>query len=78
MSLICLRHPRYDGAERPVLSCTTCCTLFIARLKERVQQGRAGEIDTTKWLEEKKLEAEARFARVSMSEEKKRLEPGLR
>ena len=31
--LICIRHPRYEGGHAPDLSCKTCCSIFIERIK---------------------------------------------
>ncbi len=31
--LICLSHPKYDGHDAPVLSCKTCCGIFIGQIK---------------------------------------------
>jgi hypothetical protein len=32
--LICLHHPKYTGKDSPVLSCKTCCGIFIGQIKE--------------------------------------------
>lgn len=56
MNLICFRHPDYDGTSSPVLSCKTCCSLFLAELKRRNAAGKP--VDTTQWLEEKTKLAE--------------------
>ncbi len=56
MNLICFRHPDYVGTSSPVLSCKTCCSLFLAELKARNAAGQS--MDTTQWLEEKTKLAE--------------------
>ena len=56
MNLICFRHPDYKGASSPVLSCKTCCGLFLTELKRRNAAGNP--MDTTKWLAEKTKMAE--------------------
>ena len=32
--LICLQHPKYAGKESPVLSCKTCCGIFVSQIRE--------------------------------------------
>jgi len=31
--IYCFKHPSYDGNDSPVLSCKTCCGIFVATLK---------------------------------------------
>ncbi len=31
-SLICIKHPKYDGIEAPDLSCKACCAKYIAQV----------------------------------------------
>jgi hypothetical protein len=33
-NIVCLRHPRYDGVDSPDLSCKTCCSKFVAKIRE--------------------------------------------
>lgn len=33
-SISCIKHPRYNGKTSPVLSCKTCCSLFIHNIKK--------------------------------------------
>lgn len=35
MTLICFQHPSYKGTTGPVLSCKTCCSLFVQHLKHQ-------------------------------------------
>ena len=37
--LICLQHPKYTGKDSPVLSCKTCCGIFIGQIKEENNKG---------------------------------------
>lgn len=55
--LVCIKHPKYDGKESPVLSCKTCCSTFVAALKAR--SGGAERVDPYKWLAEKAKAAQA-------------------
>lgn len=32
-NLICMSHPKYNGKDSPVLSCKTCCSIFIQLIK---------------------------------------------
>jgi hypothetical protein len=36
--IICFRHPHYDGKESPVLTCKTCCGIFVTSMKEKMAQ----------------------------------------
>ena len=56
-NLVCFRHPDYDGKERPQLSCKACCSIFVHALKERVHSGQTAEVDTKKWIDEKRDQA---------------------
>lgn len=53
---ICIRHPKYDGIPPPVLSCKTCCSRFVAAIKERSANDK---IDPYKWLADKARAAES-------------------
>jgi hypothetical protein len=47
MNLICFRHPEYQGTSSPVLSCKTCCTIFLAVLKTQAEaKGTATPVET--------------------------------
>jgi hypothetical protein len=37
MNLICFSHPSYQGTSSPVLSCKTCCSIFLATLKRQTE-----------------------------------------
>jgi len=50
--VVCIRHPKYEGKESPVLSCKTCCSIFIAAIKAKQPQQ-----DINEWLEQKVREA---------------------
>jgi hypothetical protein len=32
--IICIRHPKYDGKSKPVLSCNMCCIISVEVYKE--------------------------------------------
>jgi hypothetical protein len=36
--LICFNHPQYNGKDSPVLTCKTCCGIFVTSMKEKVAQ----------------------------------------
>jgi len=36
-NIVCIKHPRYKGKGTPVLSCKTCCSLFIALMQAKNQ-----------------------------------------
>jgi hypothetical protein len=65
-AVICFRHPRYDGKERPVLACKTCCSIFITTLKARVSDGQSVEFDPRAWLDDKRREAEEAGRRAAV------------
>lgn len=67
MNLICIRHPHYDGNSSPVLTCKTCCSLYIAAVKEKNGMSSPGQKPASEsdWLKEKKREAEAAMAKRS-------------
>ena len=55
---ICIKHPKYNGLESPVLSCSTCCSLYVHAIKEskvnKISELK-NEIDSTKsWIEKKR------------------------
>ena len=39
-NLVCIRHRDYDGKEPPVLSCKTCCKLYIDLIREDHKKGQ--------------------------------------
>jgi hypothetical protein len=55
MKVICIRHPKYSGKESPVLSCKTCCGIFIAEIKARSTDGEI--FQPAEWLDKKAKEA---------------------
>ena len=60
-NLYCFKHPQYRGDGAPVLSCKTCCGIFIALVKEQNAQAQAPQ-NPKDWLAEKAREAQAKFA----------------
>ena len=56
MKVICFKHPEYLGTSSPVLSCKTCCGIFVTEIKARNASGQTQ--DTYRWIAEKKREAE--------------------
>lgn len=60
-NVYCFKHPEYRGEGTPVLSCKTCCGIFISLIKE--QNASAQPAMTPKdWIAEKTREAQAKFA----------------
>lgn len=55
MKLVCIKHPKYDGNTSPVLSCKTCCGIFIGVIKERSASRQ--NADAYKWIEDKVRQA---------------------
>jgi hypothetical protein len=53
MKVICFRHPDYVGSAAPVLSCKTCCSLFLAELKRQHAEKGAAPVNPSQWLDEK-------------------------
>lgn len=51
LNLACFRHRKYDGTQPPVLSCKTCCKMYIDTIRE--EQTKA----TDKIIEKKKDQA---------------------
>ena len=37
--LICFKHKTYDGTSAPVISCKTCCSIFLKSVKENRDAG---------------------------------------
>jgi hypothetical protein len=52
-NLVCIKHPKYEGKGTPVLSCKTCCGLYIAEIK-RLNPPKENIND---WLDRKAREA---------------------
>jgi len=36
--VICFRHPHYDGKDSPILTCKTCCGIFVTAMKAKMVQ----------------------------------------
>ena len=61
MNLICFKHRDYNGGSAPVLSCNTCCKIFVEEIKSH--HTRATEdFEPAEWLKQKSLEARAAIA----------------
>lgn len=60
MNIVCIRHPHYTGSSSPVLTCKTCCSLYISAVKEKNHGSMSTqEVDKEgNWLQEKKQEIE--------------------
>lgn len=54
--VVCIKHPKYDGKESPVLSCKTCCSTFVAAIKAR---SGTDKVDPYQWLADKAKAAQA-------------------
>ena len=59
-NLVCLQHPHYDGVAAPELSCKTCCSIFISKIKENNRKARGQ--NTREWLDEKVKSKDRRSA----------------
>lgn len=33
-NIACFKHPQYKGHSAPDLSCKTCCSMFVSRIRE--------------------------------------------
>jgi hypothetical protein len=51
--LVCILHPKYEGKESPVLSCKTCCGIFVAQIRAK----QSANFDAARWMAEKAAEA---------------------
>jgi len=47
-SISCIKHPQYDGKSSPILSCKTCCALFIHNIKITREEEKKTEDDASK------------------------------
>ena len=56
-NLVCFKHPQYRGVDSPVLSCKTCCSIFIAAVKEQ-NAALSTELSPADWLKGKEREAQ--------------------
>lgn len=57
--LICIKHPDYDGQASPVLSCKSCCKIYIAEIKKLQFTSK---FNSSGWL--KQLESQKRRAQT--------------
>ena len=44
MKIICIKHPKYDVHSAPILSCKTCCNMFILSLKEENKHKHSNQV----------------------------------
>lgn len=59
--IVCLRHPLYRGTTQPDLSCKTCCTRYIAKIRDgRPEVER--EFDAYEWIENKTKDRRRAFS----------------
>jgi len=61
MSLICFKHRGYNGSTAPILSCNTCCKIFVEEIKSHHTRGTE-DFKPAEWLKQKSLEARAAIA----------------
>ena len=47
LNLVCFRHREYNGSEPPVLSCKTCCKIYIDSIRNEQK-------NTNQMIEEKR------------------------
>lgn len=56
MNLICFKHPGYSGNSAPVLSCNTCCKIFVDEIKAQNTRSTS-DFKPAEWLRQKSKEA---------------------
>lgn len=61
MSLICFKHRGYNGSTAPILSCNTCCKIFVEEIKAHHTRTEE-DFKPAEWLKQKSLEARAAIA----------------
>jgi hypothetical protein len=61
MSLICFKHPSYSGNSAPVLSCNTCCKIFVDEIKAHHTRNTE-DFKPAEWLKQKSKEARQAIA----------------
>lgn len=64
-SLVCFSHPQYKGVEAPVLSCKSCCAIFVAAVKQQAESAAVKGKDVNQWFREKNAEREVKIDRLS-------------
>ena len=79
MNLICFKHRDYNGSSAPVLSCNTCCKIFVEEIKSHHTRP-AEEFKPAEWLKQKSLEARAAIAvsqtkKIAVNESKYNFRP---
>ena len=57
-NLICIKHPDYDSQNPPVLSCKTCCSMYIVGIKEK-HSAIKPHFNASKWVAEQTTRAKA-------------------
>lgn len=50
--IYCFAHPDYDSKQVPILSCKTCCGLYIQSIKEDNQTSESS-FNAYEWIAEK-------------------------
>ena len=57
--VFCFKHPQYNGAEAPILSCKTCCGIFVSVVKEQAQKMTApsSDMNMADWFDSKKKQS---------------------
>ena len=50
-NLVCFSHPKYEGQGAPLLSCKTCCSIYIGYIKEL--QAEQQRFNANEWLAQK-------------------------
>lgn len=63
-NLYCFKHPEYRGEGSPILSCKTCCSIFISLIKEQ-NASQQGSMAPRDWIAEKARKAQAAYAAVA-------------
>lgn|GEM_PF-1517420 len=64
--VFCFKHPHYNGSEAPILSCKTCCGIFVAEVKQQAQKMTSpspdlnlADINMSEWFDSKKKKSNA-------------------
>ena len=71
--LVCFKHPQYDGVAAPTLSCKTCCSIFV----EKVKDHSSNEVDAYTFMQKKADEAKSARMRKNVDKYSTNFNPDL-
>lgn len=76
--VFCFRHPQYDGSESPVLSCKTCCGIFVAAVKEQAAKLSSSdpEMNMSDWFNTKRQQGSGN-EKIAAQQNKSTWKPGF-